>query len=97
MKKKVKAERAKVVNSNPNNIWFRAKYYGWGWYPATWQGWITMLIWAGLFIIIVGSGDDKSNMMFSVVLPAILITIALIIVCYIKGDKPCWRWGGCKN
>ncbi len=22
--------------------WFKAKNYGWGWYPATWQGWLIL-------------------------------------------------------
>jgi predicted GH43/DUF377 family glycosyl hydrolase len=23
-------------------FWFRAKEYGWGWYPATWEGWLVL-------------------------------------------------------
>jgi hypothetical protein len=74
-------------------LWFRAKCYGFGWYPATWQGWIVLIIWAILFILIVGRIDTNKNVAFNVVLPAILVTVALIIVCYLKGEKPCWRWG----
>ena len=25
-------------------VWFKAKEYGWGWYPSSWQGWIILLI-----------------------------------------------------
>jgi hypothetical protein len=27
-------------------------------------------------------------------LPILGLTILLIIVCYLKGEKPRWRWGG---
>jgi len=30
-------------------IWFPAKRYGWGWGPPVcWQGWVVVLLWAGL-------------------------------------------------
>ena len=25
-------------------LWFKAKTYGYGWYPVTWQGWLVILI-----------------------------------------------------
>ena len=25
-------------------LWFKAKKYGYGWYPATWQGWLVILV-----------------------------------------------------
>jgi len=24
-------------------LWFKAKQYGWGWYPARWQGWLIVI------------------------------------------------------
>ena len=23
----------------PQKLWFKAKLYGWGWYPCSWEGW----------------------------------------------------------
>ena len=31
-------------------VWFRAKTMGWGWYPATWEGWLISLIFAAVFL-----------------------------------------------
>lgn len=31
-------------------FWFRAKEYGWGWYPATWEGWLVLLVFIALWI-----------------------------------------------
>ena len=31
-------------------IWFKAKRYGWGWYPSTWQGAVCIFIWVILFV-----------------------------------------------
>ncbi len=32
--------------TKPNQkYWFKAKEYGWGWYPSSRQGWLVMLVW----------------------------------------------------
>lgn len=30
-------------------MWFRAKRYGWGWRPVTWQGWAVVAVWVAAF------------------------------------------------
>lgn len=72
------------------NLWFKAKRYGWGWYPCSWQGWLILLIWGILFIISLITLDHEwlKNIIF-----IFIITGVLIYVCYKKGEKPCWRWG----
>ena len=27
-----------------NKLWFKAKMFGWGWYPITWQGWLITIL-----------------------------------------------------
>lgn len=73
-----------------NKLWFRAKRYGWGWTPCSWQGWLTLLIWVGLFVFSINKLDHEwaKNIIFIFV-----ITVGLIWVCYKKGEKPRWRWG----
>jgi hypothetical protein len=71
-------------------IWFKAKRYGWGWYPSTWQGWLVLLIWAGLFIFFI---KDIEKSLFLNSIGAILIMSLLIWICYKKGEQPRWRWG----
>ncbi len=72
-------------------LWFKAKCYGWGWYPCSWEGWLVILSWAILFSLTISQiGDHKwlKNIIFILVFTAILLTI-----CYAKGEKPRWRWG----
>lgn len=70
-------------------IWFKAKHFGWGWYPCTWQGWLVLLIWAILFTFSMIMLDHEwlKNTIFLVIMTAILIYI-----CYKKGETPKWRF-----
>lgn len=75
---------------DPKQLWFRAKRYGWGWFPVTWQGWLTVLI-AVVLIILVSSTRDPTTMEFYVAIA--VIVILLLYVSYTKGERPRWRWG----
>jgi hypothetical protein len=71
-------------------IWFKAKQYGWGWYPCTWQGWGVLFAWVILFILSIKQMDPE----FPYNLISIFIfTAVLIYICYKKGEKPAWHWG----
>ncbi len=80
-------------------LWFRAKRYGWGWTPVTWQGWAVMaaymavvLGWAGYEV-----GGTGRRQPISAVWPGLvvilLLTALLIAICWIRGERPRWRWG----
>lgn len=74
--------------------WFKRKTYGWGWYPATWQGFGVLCIY--LFIILgittqYMSWIQQRPMLFLFVI--ISITTLLIFICYRTGEKPRWQWG----
>ncbi|MGB7957954.1 MAG: hypothetical protein WCF77_03900 [Minisyncoccia bacterium] len=76
-------------------IWFRRKWYGWGWFPANWKGWAATLIYLALaicgsyFFSISGSGSSASwSVVYLLVLSFIFIGIA-----WKKGESPCWQWG----
>lgn len=72
--------------------WFPAKRYGWGWgFPVTWQGWATSTLWLAIVVsarirFIPGS----IGWFLAVVVAA---TALLLLVCYLKGEPPSWRWG----
>lgn len=81
---------------NPKHLWFKRKVYGWGWVPVTWQGWLT----TGLYVVLImafGLTIDETSpaneVMFTFILPLVLISIAFIRLCYKKGEKPKWQWG----
>lgn len=71
-------------------LWFKAKHYGWGWYPCSWEGWLALLIWFALFMVSIRMLDHEwlKNLIVVSIFTAILIGI-----CYKKGEKPGWRWG----
>ncbi len=77
-------------------LWFKRKHYGWGWYPATWQGWIVTLIYIILIVVFAKTIDENSpvrEIFFTFLLPVTLLTIAFIKIAYKKGEKPKWQWG----
>ena len=73
--------------------WFRAKTYGWGWGAAlTWQGWVTYAIYAALLVtsgMLFPPGRAPVLFLTSVA----ILSVALIGICLLKGEKPRWRWG----
>ena len=80
-------------------FWFKAKTYGWGWTPATWQGWTVTIVYiaavcgaAAVFV------RHRSAAGWVAYFSSIAIaTVLLVIVCYKTGEKPAWRWGERKN
>ncbi len=72
-------------------LWFKAKRYGWGWTPSTWQGWIIL----SLFALVIGYQVAVLMKAYSLTrLIMVFVTVVLLlIICYLKGEKPRWRWG----
>ena len=93
-------------------LWFRAKYYGWGWYPSSWQGWaitagyaVAYIISIILFMAWLGSAKQAAGALTArPVLLAMLefalwiafLSYTLIRICYRTGEPPHWRWGSKK-
>lgn len=79
--------------------WFKAKRYGYGWYPATWEGWAVVALWAIAFFRLLSELINRlrvsgSPWEFAWYLPLfVLITGALIWVSWAKGEPARWRWG----
>lgn len=76
--------------------WFPAKRYGWGWGPPrVWQGWVVLLVFFGLLVIGAATVLPAKGSLVFLVYMAILCAV-LMAVCWIKGERPRWRWGGDK-
>ena len=77
--------------------WFKAKQYGFGLYPSSWQGWIIILIYLLLLVeffeIIDRYSHSASDTLIGVFIPFILLTAWLLFTAYGTGEKPRWRWG----
>lgn len=80
-----------------SKIWFKRKRYGWGWYPATKEGWGVLLLWLTAFIsneyYFLRDGDESNMQVAKFLGITLLITAGLIIISALKGEKPKWQWG----
>ncbi len=88
------------LKDNPKGYWFKAKLYGWGWTPATWQGWLMLVlylcaVWGAYECQYMRIGTDNQHefILYRFVPQVILLTVMFIILCMLKGEKPRWRWG----
>ena len=77
--------------------WFRNKTYGWGWYPASIEGWICMIVFgvALTLSVLVSSQVTNTEEEFTLVLLAstFIEVIILLAICYKTGEPLRWRWG----
>jgi hypothetical protein len=86
-----------IQEPKAKKLWFKAKTYGWGWTPVTWQGWIVLLIY--LFCVAYYAKDIGHQSLpnvekfsnFFIGLGG--LSSLLIWICYKKGEKPHWSWG----
>ena len=78
-------------------IWFKAKPYGVGWYPATWEGWLITLLYVVLlsasFTLIDSKSYSGSDTLIGVFPYFFILTLALLFIAYLKGEHFGWRWG----
>lgn len=78
-------------------LWFKAKRYGYGWYPVTWQGWGVLVMY--LFSILTdgiysnNQSHSVSDFFMSFFPRLFILTVFLIIICDAKGEPAKWRWG----
>ena len=80
------------LKDNPRGLWFKNKWFGWGWIPVRWQGWAVVAVAIGIAAlgIYIGDTDDAPG----AALIGILFAIALITFFgFRKGEKACWNWG----
>ncbi|WP_179402239.1 hypothetical protein [Burkholderia guangdongensis] len=82
------------MESTDRKIWFRAKRYGWGWgLPVAWQGWVVLFVYAlGIAAIVTWLPPEKSPGAFGI--GVLALSVVLVAICWMKGEKPKWRWGG---
>jgi hypothetical protein len=81
-----------MISANEKRIWFPAKRYGWGWgLPCAWQGWVVLVVWLGLLCgaAFLTLPQHRGLWIASVV----VLVVVLTTICFLKGEKPRWRWG----
>lgn len=82
-------------------LWFKAKRYGWGWTPVTWQGWAVIVVYLAVllrfFLAVTDQLYSLGDTILSFLLVAAAPTLILIWICYKKGEAPRWSWGDKKK
>lgn len=74
--------------------WFPAKRYGWGWgLPIRWQGWVVFAVYFGLVFFGLHLLRKNGHVELFVIYMTV-ISLALVGVYWLKGEKLGWRWGG---
>jgi hypothetical protein len=89
-------EYIKYLKDNPKGYWFKRKLYGWGWTPATWQGWLLTLVFIGIVLLLTLTIDESSSeqeVLSNLIIPIALLTLIFLKINYLKGEKPKWMWG----
>jgi len=84
------------LKDNPEGYWFKRKIFGWGWTPATWQGWAITIVYLVIvigFALTIDENSPGSELIFTFFLPFVLLTLAFIRIAYKTGEKPKWTWG----
>jgi hypothetical protein len=84
-----------------SKLWFRAKNYGWGWYPCSWEGWVVLLTFIGLLLLNVfyfdfkvSSNSEPTTLDLTIFFGILIILIIILLwICYKNGERPRWRWG----
>ena len=75
-----------------SRYWFRAKRYGWGWTPVTWQGWATLAVFVALLAADALTFPPRKALS-AYIACGVGLTVLLLAVCWRKGEPPRWRWG----
>ena len=92
-----------MENSQTKRPWFKARSYGWGWTPCSVAGWIVtaatavLLVGGDLLVVMIARDPEmthRRSMLIAVVLAwNTLIAGAAVVVCWMTGELPRWRWG----
>lgn len=80
-------------------LWFKARKYGWGWTPITWQGWMLVVgyvvLVTALAISLLPHAGEELGVVYITTFGLFLVSLTsfLIGISYRKGEPPSWQWG----
>ena len=100
MKKYTPHSYSAYIKDNPKGYWFKRKLFGWGWVPVKIEGWaivlgfVAMIILNAIYLAFRAGQNPPTTTDLAIFISIIIIlVIALIAICYKKGEKPRWSWG----
>jgi len=80
------------MDENKERYWFPAKKYGWGWgFPTKREGWLVLVAYFALVLVCVFFVIPHNRSIGFLLIA--LLSLALVAICYKKGEPPSWRWG----
>lgn len=83
------------MHRHGRRLWFRAKSYGWGWYPATWEGYlVTVLFVLAIAARTAGFVSDPVGNAWLLVFDLIIASALFMAVAALSGEKPYFAWAG---
>ncbi len=83
-----------MASASPRKYWFHAKRYGWGWgLPSAWQGWVVLVAYVALVLGGIPLIHTSRSAPFYA-LHVVILTIGFVVICWLTGEPPRWRWGG---
>ncbi len=86
-----------MKKAKQKKYWFKRKFYGWGWSPASWEGWAFITIYIAILTLnafrLDAPGLSVQQVLGDILPETAFLTILLIAICYCKGETPHWQWG----
>jgi hypothetical protein len=82
-----------------SKLWFKARKYGWGWTPVTWQGWACIITYTVLCILagvlLIPHFSEELGVVYITAFGLFIISLTsfLVGISYRKGEPPSWQWG----
>jgi hypothetical protein len=85
------------LRHNPHRYWFKRKLYGWGWTPATWQGFVATALFivlvVGILVWATQGTDTEEAALESAALPLLFTFVGFHLLVWYTGPSPRWQWG----
>ncbi len=84
------------MKEEQSKLWFRAKRYGWGWMPCSWEGWLFLILILAQIMAIASISEQLLQTQEGIIVFCIINVSAIMIlfmISYKTGEKPRWRWG----
>ena len=85
-----------MKKSAMKKYWFKRRRYGYGWVPASWQGWTVFIVYLAVVlanVIVLVVTPFSSELLWFYLTTLITATVAVMIIATQTSPKPKWRWG----
>jgi len=86
---KIVKDYVDYIKDNPKGYWFKRKLYGWGWTPATKEGYFLLVFYIFSVLYIVATEIEMKSFLSQF----FIISLLFLFIVYLKGEPPKWQWG----